>query len=181
MLESQEEKIEKKVKSFRRAMALRGELNLRVAKRVTTMLRGGMFSFAVIGLLLMVLLHQVTAQIVFMIEAMNTMNSHFTAMTENMKTMRTTMSAMEENVHEMPVIVKEIQSMTQSIQQMSTDILSVSAHMESLEKSMEKMTGNVVNMTRSFGVMDNTVTGIGSGVGRIAGPMHRFNRVTPAP
>ena len=44
------------VVDFKKAMELRSELNLRVARRVTSILRVGMFSFAVVTVLLVVML-----------------------------------------------------------------------------------------------------------------------------
>ncbi|HEY9163267.1 MAG TPA: hypothetical protein VIN57_01560, partial [Magnetovibrio sp.] len=60
---SQTEEVRQAIADFKRAMELRGELNLRVGRRVTAILRTGMLSFAVVTIIMVGMLIAFTSRV----------------------------------------------------------------------------------------------------------------------
>jgi methyl-accepting chemotaxis protein len=166
---------------FNHAMSLRGEMNLRLAKRITAIIRIGMISLAVIVLAIGLLVAILAWQMQYIVTAMSTMNTHFSAMAKNMVTMRDTITLMEAKVQSMPTIVREIEAMDASMAVMNTDIERISQRMDRMNTSVAQVTHNVLRMSQTFAHMDNAVSGIGTDVNTMSSPMRMFNNFAPVP
>lgn len=66
----QEERIRLATEDFRKGMEIRNSMNVRVAKRVTAILRIGMVSFGVMTLILLMMLYAFTSKMDEMIVAL---------------------------------------------------------------------------------------------------------------
>ncbi len=166
---------------FNHAMMLRGEMNLRLAKRITAIIRIGTISLAVIVFAIGLLVAILTWQMQYIVTAMNTMNTHFSTMAKNMVVMRQTVAEMETRVQSMPLIVREIEIMDATMQAMGRDIHQIGQRMDRMNASVTQVTGSVVQMSQTFARMDSAVLGIGHDVNTMSGPMRMFNNFMPVP
>ena len=91
----QKEQILRATDEFRKAMEIRGAMNIRVAKRVTSILRISMVSFGLVTLVLLIMLFAFTSKMDEMIVALNTMNGQFSSISKDMTKMRASVSSME--------------------------------------------------------------------------------------
>jgi hypothetical protein len=108
----QEARIRQATEDFHRAMEIRNAMSVRVAKRVTAILRIGMVSLGVVTIILMMMLYAFTSKMGDMIVALNTMNTEFSSMAQDMTTMKTTLYDMEHNVAHVPAITRATADMT---------------------------------------------------------------------
>ncbi|MBF0161633.1 MAG: hypothetical protein HQL88_05020 [Magnetococcales bacterium] len=164
---------------FKQAMEVRSGLNLRVAKRVTAILRVGMISMGVVVVIFLLLLFVLTSKITHMIDIIDTMNRQFTSMAEDMGAMRAVIVQMDQRMTALPVIVTEIGTMQESVASLNKHIHDIGGRMQGIDKSLANITSNVGNMTSTFRVMDGTVHGINWDVQRMARPMKLFNAIVP--
>lgn len=181
LTEEQHERLRQGALDFKRAMEVRSGLNLRVAIRVTAMLRVGMVSLAVIAATFFLILLTLNSRMTFMLETMGTMNQQFMSMTKDMHAMREAVVQMDQSVSKLPVIVDEVGIMRGAVANLNQDIVAIAGSMGRIQGNMQRVTQNVDNMTSSFRVLDPNVQGIGMGVNRIARPMKFFNSVSPYP
>ena len=100
----QEAHIRQATEDFHRAMEIRNAMSVRVAKRVTAILRIGMVSLGLVTIILMMMLYAFTSKMGEMIVALNTMNTEFSSMAQDMTAMKTTLYDMEHNVAHVPTI-----------------------------------------------------------------------------
>ncbi|MBF0157902.1 MAG: hypothetical protein HQL58_00085 [Magnetococcales bacterium] len=164
---------------FKKAMAIRNNFNIRIARRVTAILRVGMVSMGVVAIIFLLLLLVLTSKITYMIDVIDTMNYQFTSMAKDMATMRTVIVQMDQHVATLPVIVQEIGTMKGSVSSLHHNIDDIAARMKGIDDSLTTITYNVGNMTNTFRVMDGHVNGIGHDVQRMSRPMKLFNSMTP--
>ncbi|MBF0124934.1 MAG: hypothetical protein HQL60_06335 [Magnetococcales bacterium] len=174
----QHEELRQAVEDFKAAMAVRSSLNLRVARRVTAILRVGMVSMGVVAIIFLFLLLVLTSKITYMIDVIDTMNKQFTSMASDMGAMRGVIVQMDQHVAALPVIVQEIETMKGSVSSLNHNINNIAARMKVIDDSLTGITYNVGNMTTTFRVMDGHVNGIGQDVQRMSRPMKLFNSMT---
>ena len=119
-------------------MEIRNAMSLRVAMRVTAILRIGMVSLGVVTLMLLLMLYAFTSK-------MDAMNVEFLSMPEDMSTMRTTLSDMEYNISHVSAITLatsditgsvdglriEVANMNRAVNWMSNDVNEMAAPMNS--------------------------------------------------
>lgn len=162
-----------------RAMEIRFEMHLRVARRVTKVIRVGMTSLAVAAVAMSLLVFSLTYHMMDMIEAIDTMNHHFTNISNDMVAMREAITRMDHSVAAMPTIVEEVELMDGTVQQMRGNVLVLSQRLHNINGNMDAITGNIVRMTNGFGAMNQTVFNMGVDINRMSGPMKMFNRMMP--
>ncbi|MBF0185658.1 MAG: hypothetical protein HQM06_14905 [Magnetococcales bacterium] len=164
---------------FREAMRLRGSLNLRVAIRVTTVLRTGMISLAVVAVVFLLLLALVSSKLEFMIGVMDTMNTQFTSMAKDMAQMRQVIERMDTYMASLPPIVGEVEQMNGTVSALGGDIQVIAKRVHQIEENLGGITVSVDAMSKTFQGMDLTVRGIDFNVHRMSRPMKMFNNMVP--
>lgn len=179
MTASQEERIRRAMEDFNKAMELRSAMNIRVAKRVTGILRIGMVSFGVVTLILVLMLYAFTSKMDQMIVALNTMNGQFSSMSKDMSTMKTTLYSMEHNIAYVPLITQTTSSMSDSVGDMRAEVNGMKNIISALNFQVYGVTDKVNNITGQMGELDPAVQHIGRDVNRMSGPMRLFNKFNP--
>ena len=176
----QEERIRRATEDFRKAMEIRSSMNVRVAKRVTAILRIGMVSFGILTLILLLMLYAFTSKMDDMIAALHTMNRQFTSMSEDMTKVSSTMFIMERNIAHVPVITQATMGIGSSVAEMRTEVDSMKGTINSLNHEINALTTQVTNITWQIRSLDPAVQHIGTDVNRISGPMRLFNKFNPS-
>ncbi|MEO5339138.1 MAG: hypothetical protein H7837_01275 [Magnetococcus sp. MYC-9] len=166
---------------FKQAMGVRSSLNLRVAMRVTAILRVGMISLGMVAIIFLFLLSVLTSKITFMIDVIDTMNKQFTSMSKDMDEMRKVIVRMDQYMATMPAIVQEVDTMKGSVATLNGHVDDIATRMQAIDKGLTNITQHVGNMTATFRVMDGSVHGIGQDVHRMSRPMKLFNSLSPFP
>ncbi len=177
--EDQEERIRRATEDFRKAMEIRSSMNIRVAKRVTAILRIGMVSFGVVTLILLMMLFAFTSKMDEMIVALDTMNTQFSSMSEDMTTMRSTLYSMERNITHVPVITQAAWGIRGSVAGMRAEVDGMKGTIASLNQEVYGITSQVNNMNLQIRSLDPAVQHIGRDVNRMSGPMRLFNKFNP--
>ncbi|MEN8169686.1 MAG: hypothetical protein ABFS08_05635 [Pseudomonadota bacterium] len=175
----QEDKLKQATEDFRRAMGIRNAMNVRVATRVTAILRIGMVSFGVVTIILLLMLYAFTSKMDEMIVALNTMNKEFTSMSKDMTMMRTTLGGMERNISHVPAITKATRDISTTVGTMRTEVVSMDKTIANLNYEVDGITNQVGNMTWQIRSLDPAVQNIGVDVNRMSGPMRMFNIFSP--
>lgn len=177
--EKQAEDVRKAVADFKRAMELRGELNLRVARRVTSILRAGMFSFGVIAVILVGMLIAFTSRVSDMIVVLDTMRVQFSAMSADMQKMRTVVARMDQDMQSFPIVAGELNTMRSTVTEMNANMISMSDKVTGVEHKMRSITANVGQMNQSFRYLEPSVRGLGGNINSASEPMKNFNSFFP--
>jgi len=175
----QEKQFRQAAKDFSKAMEIRTSLNLRVAKRVTAILRVGMVSFGVVAILLLSMLYAFTSKMDAMIVALDTMNHQFSSMSEDMTLMKTTMHSMERNIAHMPAVTLATRDIRNTIGGMRTEVDGMKKTVANLNYEVYGITNQVGNMTWQMSQLDPAVRYMGRDVNRMSGPMRMFNQFNP--
>lgn len=181
LTQEQHEALRQSVAHFRDAMDVRSRLNLRVAMRVTAILRVGMISLGVVAIIFLFLLFVLTSKITYMIDVIDTMNTQFTSMSKDMGEMRGVIVQMDQYMSTMPVIVQEVGAMQGSVSTLNGHISEIATRMQTIDKGLTRITQHVGNMTGTFRVMDGSVNRIDQDVHRMSRPMKLFNSLSPFP
>ncbi|MEY3219577.1 MAG: hypothetical protein RIT27_934 [Pseudomonadota bacterium] len=163
------------LQKFNHTLELRNQMHIRVAMRVTSIIRVGMISIGglVVAMFLLVLLLLWKFQ--DMVGAMTTMNQHFSLMSEDMSKMREMILKMDQSMQPMPTITHRVQTMDQSVAAMNQNMDLIAAKMTNMDYTMQQMRANVMRMTTTFSGMDQAVYGIGRDVNVMSKPMKDFN------
>jgi len=164
---------------FNVAMGQRTEMHLRVAKRVTYILRGLSIGVGVILLVVFFLLRALSSHNQDLIHTVDTMNINMASMTVDMGQMRQVMRSMDEYVATMKIINQEIASMQGNVSSMNGSIGTLSGAMSSIDQNMSVMTQDISRMTQTFAAMEHTVRGIGNNVNQMADPMKPWGSFLP--
>jgi len=175
----QEEKYRQAANDFGKAMEIRTSMNLRVARRVTAILRIGMVSFGVVAVILLSMLYSFTSKMDEMIVALNTMNHQFSSMSDDMTKMKTTMFAMERNISHMPAVTLATRDIRNTIGGMRVEIGGMKKTVANLNYEVHGITNQVGNMTWQMSLLDPAVRHMGRDVNRMSGPMRMFNQINP--
>jgi len=175
----QEAHVRRATEDFRKAMEIRNAMSVRVAKRVTAILRIGMVSLGVVTIILMMMLYAFTSKMGEMIVALNTMNTEFSSMAQDMTAMKTTLYAMEHNVAHVPAITLATADMTGTVGIMRGSVETMQQIIGQLNNEVHATTGLVGNMTRHMRTLDPAVQHMGRDVNRMSGPMRMFNVFNP--
>lgn len=154
-------------------------MNVRVARRVTAILRIGMVSFGVVTLILLLMLYAFTSKMDEMIVALNTMNMQFSSMSEDMTLMKTTLYSMEHNISYVPAITRAIIDMRATVGDMRIEVDAMKRTIASLDHEVYGITNQVHGMTGQMNALDPAVQNMGRDVNRMSGPMRTFNIFNP--
>jgi len=179
LTEEQHAGIRQAVADFRRGMEIRSSLNLRVAKRVTMLLRTGIVSMGVITMILLVMLMAFNNKLVEMSSVLDTMNQKFSSMSSDMGQMQTVITQMDKNITYLPGIVDETDTMKEVIQIMRGDIGDISGSVTNLQINLTGITSNVDHMTQTFRGLDNTMQHLGVDINKMSTPSRMFNNMMP--
>lgn len=171
--------LQQAIDDFRKAMEIRSSINVRVAKRVTAILRIGMVSFGILTLILLMMLYAFTTKMVDMIDALDTMNIQFTSMSQDMTKVRKTMYTMEKNIAYVPVITQATTGIGSSVSEMRTEVDDMKGTIDNLDREINGLTGQVTNINWQIRTLDPAVQHIGVDVNRISGPLRLFNDFNP--
>ena len=175
----QEERIQRAINDFSVAMEIRSSSSVRVAKRVTAILRIGMVSFGIVTLILLLMLYAFTSKMDEMITALNTMNVQFSSMSADMTKMRTTLYSMELNISYVPAITLSTSDIRNTIGEMRGEVDVMKGTIADLNHEIYGITNQVNNMTWQMSLLDPAVQHIGRDVNRMSGPMRTFNIFNP--
>ena len=157
------------------AIEVRNSMHLRIANRVTSLIRVGMISLGMIALAFLSLMLILSLKLETMITAMETMNKHFRAMSDEMATMKQKIIVMDTSVQSMPLIVAKVQEMDRSVNSMTQDMAILAERMNAMNGKISTVSANVARMTDTFVSMDQAVYGIGRDVNTMSAPMKDFN------
>lgn len=166
---------------FKDAVHIRNGLHIRVASRVTTLLRVGAVSLVMVAVVFMFLLWTVSSKLDMMFKVMEVMNYRFTNMAKDMAIMREIITGMDQHMASVPLIVGEVGSMQKTVAAMNPDIQQIAIRMNLIENNMVGITQSVGHMTQTFSAMDFNVQDIDKWVNRTARPMKLFNQFSPSP
>ena len=175
----QEERLRRAMEDFRIAMGIRNSMNIRVAKRVTAILRIGMVSFGVVTLILLLMLYAFTSKMDEMLVALDSMNRQFSSMSGDMSMMRSTLYSMERNIAHVPTITHAAWGISSSVGEMRNDVDAVKETIASLNQEVYGITNYVDYMNWQVRSLDPAVQHIGRDVNRMSGPMRLFNKFNP--
>lgn len=179
LTEEQHNEICQVVADFRHGMEIRNNLNLRVARRVTQILRAGMLGLGTLTVILVMMLIAFNTRLVAMSAVLETMNQKFSSMSESMGKMQVVIQAMDSNVAYLPVMVIETGKMQPAVRDLHGEIQAISGRVSHLQGNMTAITGNVEQMTQTFRGLDSTVQYMGADINKISGPSRMFNNIMP--
>ncbi len=174
-----EARVRQATEDFRKAMEIRNAMSVRVAKRVTAILRIGMVSLGMVTIILMIMLYAFTSKMGEMIVALDTMNTQFSSMAQDMTTMKTTLYDMEHSVAHVPAITRATADMTGTVGNMHSSVETMQQTIGQLNNEVHVTTGQVGNMTWQIRTLDPAVQHMGRDVNRMSGPMRMFNNMNP--
>lgn len=174
-----EDRLRRATEDFRKAMEIRNSMSVRVARRVTAILRIGMVSFGVTALILLMMLYAFTSKMDEMIVALNTMNGQFSSMSKDMTTIRTTLHSMDRNISYVPIITQATRAISNTVGDMRTEVDGTNSTIASLNLEVFGITKQVGNMTWQIRSIDPAVRHIGRDVYRMSGPIRMFNQFNP--
>lgn len=169
------------LKHFTHIMSLRSDLNLRVAKRVTFLLRTSFMGFGLIIGAFFVMALILSTHIKHVTTTITTMNTHFTHMNDDMDQMLIAMGSMDKNVNTLPDMVAHINKMYHSVDRMADDMRVIHANMASINHSMGSLSQKVTDMKISFRYLDSSMSTMRNNVNHMSSPMKLFNSFSPLP
>jgi len=175
------ELISRAMEDFVRAMELRTVRNVRVAKRVTAMIRFGAVGFALLGVLMGVMIWAFTDRVHLMTGVLSTMQIEFGQMSDNMAEMRRTLDRLQKDMASFTSITEEMHVTRGAVSAMNGGVQEMGAQTEAMSRDFELVTRHVGEMTQSFRLLSPSVAGIGVNVDQGSGPAKTFNRWFPFP
>lgn len=173
------ELIARAMDDFVQAMDLRTERNVRVARRVTAMLRVGVVSFALFGVLMAGMLWAFTDRVRVMIDVLGTMRAEFSQMSNNMSEMRGTLTSLERDMTAFSDVTDEMRVTRQTVSAVNGAVQEMSGRTAAMSTDFDLVTAHVAQMNQSFRQLSPSVAGIGANVDQGSGPMKTFNSMFP--
>jgi methyl-accepting chemotaxis protein len=177
----QEQRLLQATQDFRTAMEIRNSMSVRVARRVTAILRIGMVSLGVVTVILLMMLYAFTSKMDDMITALDAMNEKFSSMSLDMTTMRSTLSGMERNIAHVPAITRATTDITTNVGEMRSGVDNMHETMGKLSNEVHAINSQVGNMSWQLRSLDPAIQNMGHDVNRMSGPMRMFNIFNPVP
>jgi outer membrane murein-binding lipoprotein Lpp len=171
---SQEQIIQQINHKYRQAMDLRFTINIRVAKRMTIIIRGLIAVFAVLLISFFLLISVLTQHTNEINDTINTINLYFTSMTEDMHAMRLNVASMEQDMSVMPIIMEEVATINGHVNTMGKSIESLAQKMHTINQHMSSMDEDITAMSTTLLKMDNTVHYIDIDVDNLSSPMKSY-------
>jgi uncharacterized protein YoxC len=158
-------------------LAMRGDLSLKVATRVTFLIRFTMVLFGGLAISMLVMMLIMSSKMGDLTGAIDNMNSHFKHMTEDMKIMREHVSKMEQSIQSMPNMLTQVNAMNDSMAKMNTSVAAMSGDMTEIHHNMGTMRHSVDQMDYSFAHMEQSMQVMQQDVNQLSKPMRLFNRM----
>ena len=169
--------LQKMSKQLQLILEIRGDLSLKVAKRVTFLTRFVIIVFGSIVVSLLLFMFLMAKNTVMLTETVGTMNHLFTTMTDDMMIMRENVALMEEKVSSMPYMQKNLITMDKNMKGMDGGMKNMATDMQVIRKEMTTMNQSVNKMDDSFSHMQDSLEKMESDVDRISRPMRIFNKM----
>ncbi|MBF0610506.1 MAG: hypothetical protein G8345_11040 [Magnetococcales bacterium] len=179
--DSQSVLLQQVIADIQTTLQLRNAFHIRVARKVTILLRVGLVSLGVLAIILLLLLTALSSQTQSLITIVGTMNQRFVSMSDNMYTMRNTIERMEKSVATMPIITGEVTRMRHTVTAMSGELTGMDKRLIGIHRQVAGIENNMAHMTMTFGMLDRGVQGMGVDVHRMSRPMKTFNSISPLP
>ena len=136
LTEEQHTKSCQAVADFRRGMEIRGNLNLRVARRVTQILRTGILGLGTITVILVVMLIAFNVKLVEMSAVLDTMNQKFSSMSNNMGEIQVVLESMDRNVSYLPGIAEQTGTIQGTVERLRREGQTMSGWISHLENNL---------------------------------------------
>lgn len=173
--------MEEIVRHFNQAMQQRSEMNARIARRVTLIIRIGMVTLALSAVALLLLIYVLSDKAESVVQSLDTMNSHIGEITRNMELMESNVQLFSGYTSGIPTIVNDIESMDRIMQNLGTDIHKVDSNIKIMHRDIYGLSREMSGMDHSFKVMSDSVSGVSRDVNQISQPMQTFNDFFPFP
>ncbi|GAB6042295.1 hypothetical protein [Endothiovibrio diazotrophicus] len=164
---------------FQQAMAYRNEMNIRVARRVTSLIRGLLFGAVAIQLIGFFLIRLLTGHMNDLITTVDTMNRQMTSMSGDMAIMRRTVERMERDVQAVTPITTDVGRMREEMERMDGHVAAIDQRLQHVNGNMVQIGQDVGAMSRHLVVMQRNIDHIGGSVHRMSAPMKMFNQMNP--
>jgi methyl-accepting chemotaxis protein len=158
-------------------LAMRGDLSLKVATRVTFLIRFTMILFGGLAISMLVMMLIMSSKMGDLTGAIDNMNAHFTHMTEDMKVMRAHVSKMEQSIQAMPNMLTQVDAMNNSMGQMNGSVANMSDDMTSIRQNMDTMRVSVDQIDNNFAHMEQSMGVMRQDVNQMSKPMRLFNQI----
>ncbi len=164
-------------KQLQNILEIRGDLNLKVAKRVTFLTRFTITIFGVSSVSMLVFIMIMATNIVQLTKTVDTMNTLFGKMTDDMVVMNKNVATMEDRVSSIPSMKKNLVTMDKTMIDMSGGMKNMKSDMKVIRQDMDKMDKSVTQMASSFTQTENSMLKMKSDVNILAKPMRLFNKM----
>jgi hypothetical protein len=171
--------LERALEDFSEAMALRTERNVRVAKRVTVMLRTWMLGMVLFGVLMAAMIWAFTDRVRVMIDVLGTMRVEFGEMSDNMAHMRGTLARLEQDMAAFSVVTGQMQVTRETVSALNREVRTMASRTAVMSVDTDLITKNVYQMNQSFRLLTPAVARIGVSVDQGAAPARTFNDLFP--
>ena len=169
--------LQKMSKQLQNILEMRGDLTLKVAKRVTFLTRFIMIMFGTIAISLLVFVFIIGTRVTVLTDTVTTMNQLFGTMTADMVVMRKHVATMEVKMRNMPSMQKNLISMDKTMIEMNGGTKHMASNMQVIRQDMDKMNLSVNKMDGSFSQTQDSLLKMESDVDRISRPMRIFNKM----
>ncbi len=178
---SDQQMLEEIVQKFSQAMQLRSEMNNRIARRVTMIIRIGVVTLALSALALLLLIYVLSDKAASVVSSMEIMNSHFTEMTRNLEQMEANVQLMSGYTEGVPIIMNEIKVMDGSMTHLNSDMRKINEHVTIMHGDISGISREMTTMDQNFDDIGRSVYGVSQDVKQMSKPMKTFNSFFPFP
>lgn len=152
------------MKDFRESMEYSHQMSIRIGRRTTQIIRLGMFSVLILGVVMAYLITTMASDFNRMTEHMTAMSSnmqhmekHFAAVSKRITSMDATLTNMNSSVYVLPEMASTLGHMNNNTYQMSDDMRSMVGNIGMMRSDVADMSGNLETMDRNVGGMNNAV------------------------
>lgn len=172
---TENEKLELALQKFEDIMQYRGDMYSRLAKRVRTVIRGGMVVLSLVSLALSFLLYTLATQMQHATHITQSLQSDITTVSTDMSSIRQVIKSLEERMAVMENIQKNMDGITHSTAGMANDIFQMKNKMLSMQKHVHTIDTSLQSMTQSVSGIGNTMKQVEHDVDNLSQPARPFN------
>lgn len=177
---TENEKLELALQKFEDIMQYRGDMYSRLAKRVRTVIRGGMIVLSLVSLALSFLLYTLATQMQHATHITQSLQGNITTVSTDMSSIRRVMKSLEERMTVMESIQKNMDGITHSTADMVNDIHQMKNKMLFMQKHMHTIDTSLQSLTQSVSGIGSTMKQVGHDVDNLSQPARPFN-ILPTP
>jgi hypothetical protein len=171
--------INESLERFERIMAIRTELNLGIARRVSFLMRSSFIGFGLVVGAFFFMILVLSTQMDQVTTLITTMNTHFSSMNDDMDYMLSAMAEMDHHVGHLPRIVSHMDGMYHDMQTIALNMAQIHQDMVAMTGDLGQLGGNVTDMRHSFRGVDTSVQIMRQDVQHMSAPMRMFNFFNP--